>query len=163
MHTGKHPMITAILLAGIIGGTIDIGSAAVISGFNPVVIMHAIASGLIGKDSFSGGVGTAVLGYFLQIAMGTLIAAIYMAATSVQPALRKRWIPTGILAGVIIYFVMTYLVVPLSAAPFRPEFSLDGFIKTFKLAGFLENLLAMILFGLIIGFFARDVSGKSAK
>ena len=163
MHTGKHPMITAILLAGIIGGTIDIGSAAVISGFNPVVIMHAIASGLIGKDSFSGGVGTAVLGYFLQIAMGTLIAAIYMAATSAKPALRKRWIPTGILAGVIIYFVMTYLVVPLSAAPFRPEFSLDGFIKTFKLAGFLENLLAMILFGLIIGFFARDVSGKSAK
>jgi hypothetical protein len=164
MNTGKHPMITAILLAGIIGGTIDIGSAALISGFNPVVIMHAIASGLIGKGSFTGGVGTAVLGYFLQIAMGTLIAAIYMAATRVKPALRKRWISTGSIAGVIIYFVMTYLVVPLSAAPFRPEFSLDGFIKSFKLAGFAENLLAMLLFGLIIGFFARDVSaGKSAK
>jgi hypothetical protein len=164
MNTGKHPMITAILLAGIIGGTIDIGSAALISGFNPVVIMHAIASGLIGKDSFTGGAGTAVLGYFLQIAMGTLIAAIYMGATSALPGMRKRWIPTGIIAGVIIYFVMTYLVVPLSAAPFRPEFSLDGFIKAFKLAGFLENLLAMVLFGLIISFFARDVSaGKSAK
>lgn len=163
MHTGKHPMITAILLAGSIGGTIDIGSASLISGFNPVVIMHAIASGLIGKDSFTGGTGTAVLGYLLQIAMGTLIAAIYMAATGVRPARRRRWISTGIIAGVIIYFVMTYLVVPLSGAPFRPEFSLDGFIKAFKLAGFLENLLAMVLFGLIIGFFARNVEGRSAE
>jgi len=164
MNTGKHPMITAILLGGLIGGTIDIGSASVISGLSPLVIVHAIASGLIGKASFDGGMATACLGFFLQLAMGTLIAAIYMGATSTLPGMRKRWIPTGIIAGVIIYFVMTYLVVPLSAAPFKPEFSLDGFIKAFKLAGFLENLLAMILFGLIIGFFARDVpAGRSAK
>lgn len=161
MMTGKQPAITAILLGGLIGGTIDIGSASVISGLSPMVIVHAIASGLIGKASFSGGMATAFLGLFLQLAMGTLIAAIYMGATSAMPGMRRRWIPTGIIAGVIIYFVMTYLVVPLSAAPFRPEFSLDGFIKAFKLAGFLENLLAMILFGLIIGFFARDVpAGK---
>ena len=164
MNTGKHPVITAVLLGGLIGGTIDIGSASVISGLSPVVIVHAIASGLIGKPSFNGGINTAFLGLFLQLGMGVLIAAIYMAATSVMPAMRRRWIPTGIIAGVIIYFVMTYLVVPLSAAPFRPEFSLDGFIKAFKLAGFLENLLAMILFGLIIGFFAREVpAGRPAN
>ena len=164
MHSGKHPVLTAILLAGLIGGTIDIGSAAVISGLSPVVIMHAIASGLLGKDSFTGGLPTAIAGVLLQWGMAILIAAIYMLATARMPAMRKRWIPTGIIAGVIIYFVMTYLVVPLSAAPFRPEFSLDGFIKAFKLAGFLENLLAMILFGLIIGFFARDVpAGRSAR
>src|SRR5690242_10791665 len=103
----KHPVLTAILLAGIIGGSIDIGSASLISGLGPVVIMQAIASGLLGKASFSGGAGSAVLGYFLQIGMGTLIAAIYMLATARMPAIRQRWIPTGILAGVIIYFVMT--------------------------------------------------------
>lgn len=156
----KYPVLTAILLGGLIGGTIDIGSAAVISGYNPVVIMHAIASGLLGKDSFSGGVPTAIAGVLLQWGMAILIAAIYMLATAGMPALRRRWIPTGIIAGVIIYFVMTYLVVPLSAAPFRPEFSWQGFVKAFTLAGFIENLLAMILFGLIIGFFAKDV-GKT--
>ena len=162
MHSGKYPILTAILLAGLIGGTIDIGSASVISGFSPVLIMHAIASGLLGKDSFAGGVPTAIVGVLLQWGMAILIAAIYMLATARMPAMRRRWVSTGIVAGVIIYFVMTYLVVPLSAAPFRPEFSLDGFIKTFKLAGFLENLLAMILFGLIIGFFARNTgSAKS--
>lgn len=157
MKTGMHPALTAILLGGLIGGTIDIGSASLISGFNPIVIMHAIASGLMGKTSFSGGAATAVLGLVLQWAMAVLIAAIYMGATQRMPAMRRQWQTTGILAGVIIYFVMTYLVVPLSAAPFRPEFSLQGFVSSFKLAGFLENLLAMILFGLIIGFFAREV------
>ncbi len=152
----KHPVLTAILLGGLIGGTIDIGSASLISGFSPVVIMHAIASGLLGKGSFTGGAATAVVGVLLQWGMAILIAAIYMLATARMPAMRKRWIPTGIVAGVIIYFVMTYLVVPLSAAPFRPEFSIQGFVSSFKLAGFLENLLAMILFGLIIGFFAKD-------
>ncbi len=152
----KHPVLTAILLGGLIGGTIDIGSASLISGFSPVVIMHAIASGLLGKGSFTGGAATAVVGVLLQWGMAILIATIYMLATARMPAMRKRWIPTGIVAGVIIYFVMTYLVVPLSAAPFRPEFSIQGFVSSFKLAGFLENLLAMILFGLIIGFFAKD-------
>jgi hypothetical protein len=164
MNSSKYHALNAILLAGLIGGTIDIGSASVISGYGPVTIMHAIASGLLGKASFTGGVPTAVTGVLLQWGMAILIAAIYMLATAPMPAMRKRWIPTGIIAGVIIYFIMTYLVVPLSAAPFRPEFSLDGFMKAFKLAGFLENLLAMILFGLIIGFFVRDVPvGKSTR
>lgn len=162
MQSGKHPILTAILLGGLIGGTIDIGSASVISGLGPVTIMQAIASGLLGKDSFTGGVPTAIAGVLLQWAMAILIAAIYMLATARMPAMRRRWIPTGIIAGVIIYFVMTYLVVPLSAAPFRPELSLDGFIKAFKLAGFLENLMAMILFGLIIGFFARDTDAAKS-
>ena len=161
MNTGKYPALTAILLAGLIGGTIDIGSASLISGLSPVVIMHAIASGLIGKPSFSGGAATAVLGVVLQWAMAILIAAIYMGVTHWMPAMRKRWQTTGFAAGVIIYFVMTYLVVPLSAAPFRPEFSIQGFVSSFKLAGFLENLLAMILFGLIIGFFARKVPASA--
>lgn len=161
MNIGKYPVVTAILLGGLIGGTIDIGSASLISGFNPIVIMHAIASGLIGKASFSGGAATAVLGLVLQWAMAILIAAIYMGVTAKLPAMRKRWQTTGVIAGVIIYFVMTYLVVPLSAAPFRPEFSIQGFVTSFKLAGFLENLLAMILFGLIIGFFARKVSASA--
>ncbi|HEV7165556.1 MAG TPA: hypothetical protein VGO35_09230 [Gammaproteobacteria bacterium] len=161
MNIGKYPVVTAILLGGLIGGTIDIGSASLISGFNPIVIMHAIASGLIGKASFSGGAATAVLGLVLQWAMAILIAAIYMGVTAKLPAMRKRWQTTGVIAGVIIYFVMTYLVVPLSAAPFRPEFSIQGFVASFKLAGFLENLLAMILFGLIIGFFARKVPASA--
>ena len=65
----------------------------------------------------------------------------------------------------IIYCVMVYLVLPLSAAPFRQAFDLQASIKNFAFdADFVKNLLAMIVFGLIVGFCARDVpSGRSAK
>ncbi|MGB9429458.1 MAG: hypothetical protein WCC11_06215 [Gammaproteobacteria bacterium] len=155
MKTGKYPVLTAILLGGLIGGTIDIGSAALINRFSPVVILHAIASGLIGKASFSGGAATAFLGLLLQWSMALLIAAIYMTATARIPGMRRRWRSTGIIAGVVIFIVMNYVVVPLSAAPFRPELNLHSLLTAFTPYKFVGNLLAMILFGLIIGFFAH--------
>jgi len=165
MNSGKHPMITAILLGGLIAGSVDIGAAALINMANPLGVLRAIASGLIGKAAHGGGLPVESLGLVLQWAMGILIAAIYMLATAAVPGMRKRWIPMGIVAGVIIYFVMVYLVLPLSAAPFRQAFDLQAFIKNFAFdADFVKNLLAMIVFGLIVGFFARDVpAGKSAK
>ena len=164
MKLAKDPMLNAILLGGLIAGSVDIGAAALINMTNPLGVLRAIASGLIGKAAHGGGLPVESLGLVLQWAMGVLIAAIYMLATAALPGMRKRWIPTGIGAGVIIYFVMVYLVLPLSAAPFRQAFDLQGFIKNFAFdADFVKNLLAMIVFGLIIGFFARDVPGRSAR
>lgn len=160
MKIEKGTALYAILLGGLIGGSIDIGSAAVINGYNPVVIMHAIASGLLGPDSFKGGVPTAILGVLLQWTMALIIAVIYTGVMSRLPELRKRWVFSGTIAGVIIFFVMNYLVVPLSAAPFRPKFSLEGFEHVFKPDKFVENLLAMVLFGLILGFFAKDIGSE---
>jgi hypothetical protein len=164
MKLAKDRMLNAILLGGLIAGTVDIGAAALINMTDPLGVLRAIASGLIGKAAHGGGLPVESLGLVLQWAMGVLIAAIYMLATAALPGMRKRWIPTGIGAGVIIYFVMVYLVLPLSAAPFRQAFDLQGFIKNFAFdADFVKNLLAMIVFGLIIGFFARDVPGRSAR
>ena len=158
MSTAKHLAPSTILLAGLISGTIDIGSASLISGLSPVVILHAIASGLIGKVSFGGGAATALLGLLLQWAMAILIAAIYMAATAPLPGMRRRWRLTGVIAGVVIFLVMNYVVVPFSAAPFRPQFNLHGLLTAFTLYRFIGNLLAMVLFGLIIAFFARNTA-----
>jgi hypothetical protein len=38
-----------MIVAGVIAGTIDIGAAALINGLSPVVILRAVASGLLGK------------------------------------------------------------------------------------------------------------------
>jgi hypothetical protein len=153
---GKNAQLGAILLGGLVAGTIDVGSACLINGLGVVVILHAIASGLIGKASFTGGTSTAILGLLLQWAMALVIAAIYVAATSVRPRMRRSWVQTGAIAGVVIFVVMNYVVVPLSAAPFKPKFSLEGFMASFGPDKFVADLVAMILFGLIIGFFARD-------
>jgi hypothetical protein len=53
---------------------------------------------------------------------------------------------------------MNYLVVPLSAAPFRPHFALHPLLTAFTPYKLVANLLAMILFGLIIAFSTRNAA-----
>ena len=158
-----HPLLAAVFWGGLIAGTIDIFSASVINGLSPVVILHAIASGLIGKTSFEGGVPTAILGLVLQWAMSILIAAIYVAGTAALPGMRRRWGETGVLAGVVTFLVMNYVVVPLSAAPFKPPLTLEGLLTVFTPYKFTANLIAMILFGLIIAFLARYFLASQAQ
>src|SRR5579863_744140 len=107
----------AILVGGLTAGTVDIGAAALINHVSPLLIAHYIASGLLGKAAFSMGTPAVCLGVILQWAMSVLIAAIYWAVTARMPRLRARWLLGGLSAGVIIYLVMNFLVMPFSAAP----------------------------------------------
>ena len=148
----RHSAVATILLGGFIAGTIDILAAALINLRTPDFILHAIAGGLLGMPTFSAGASAAVLGLFLQWAMSLAIAAIYVVASGWLPMLRRNWIAGGLAYGVGIFFVMNYVVVPLSAYQRFPHF-------TALKAG--ENLIAMLLFGLIVAFFARK-SGAQA-
>ena len=148
-----------VLTAGLIAGTIDIGAASLINGLSPVVILQAVASGVLGKGAFAGGTLAASFGLLLQWGMSSLIAAIYLLITAPWAGMRHRWRLTGALAGVAIFMVMNYLVVPLSAAPFRPQLSLHSLLTAFTPYKFVANLLAMILFGLIIAFSIRNFPG----
>lgn len=142
-----HSLLVPILLGGFIAGTIDIGAACLINAASIPVILKAIASGVLGKASFQQGAGAAALGLALQWGMSILIAAIFVVAGGKLPALRRRWVAAGLAYGVAIFIVMNYVVMPLSAV---------GHIPHFTPAHFVENLLAMLLFGSIVAFFARD-------
>jgi uncharacterized membrane protein YagU involved in acid resistance len=146
MSQKNREILTAVLLGGLIAAAIDIGAASLINGRSPARIMQAIAGGLLGKASFDGGVATVILGAVLQEMMGVLIATIYVVVSKTTPGLLRRWIPSGLLYGVIIFFVMNYVVLPLSAWKSAPHFT------SLKFA---ENMAAMLLFGLIVAFFAR--------
>jgi uncharacterized membrane protein YagU involved in acid resistance len=135
----------AILLGGIVAGTIDIGAASLISGLGPVTIAQFIAGGLLGKAALTGGMQTAALGVVLQWAMSIVIAAIYVAAGARLTVLLRQWLVCGILYGIPVYFVMTYAVVPLSAW---------HRVAKFSLVPFAENMAAMMVFGLIVAWFA---------
>jgi uncharacterized membrane protein YagU involved in acid resistance len=149
-----YPILSAILLGGFVAGTIDVGSACLINLLGPVVILHAIASGLLGRASFFGGAPTAFLGLLLQWIMSLLIAAIYVLAANYLPALLRRWIAGGLAYGVGIFIVMNYVVVPLSAAAPHHLF------PHFTAMHFVGNFLAMLLFGFIVAFFAQRNPGK---
>jgi hypothetical protein len=146
MRQGIGNELSAILLGGFIAGTIDIGAAALINFISPLLILHFIAGGLLGKAALAGGAAVGVLGLGLQWAMSLLIAAVYVVACGRLPVLRRRWIASGVAYGVVVFFVMNYVVVPLSAWGRWPHFSAEKFA---------ENLLAMLIFGLIIAFFAQ--------
>jgi hypothetical protein len=149
-HVSERPLAarfaSSVIFGGFIAGTIDIFAAALISHLSPVAIMRIIAGGLLGKTALQGGWEVALLGLVLQWAMSLLIAAIFTAA-----ALRLRWMTArpwvaGLAYGVVVYFVMNYLVLPLSAWHHTPAF---------KPVLFAENMLAMLVFGVIIAFCAR--------
>jgi hypothetical protein len=143
--------LRAIFLGGIVAGTVDIGAASLINMLSPVFISQFIAGGLLGKDALTGGMQTAALGVGLQWAMSIVIAAIYVIAATRLPMLRRQWALWGILYGIPVYFVMTYVVVPLSAwhrvAKFVP-------------LSFVENMAAMMVFGLIVAFFASRADAR---
>jgi len=142
-----HSAWRAILLGGLIAGTIDIGAASLIVGRDPIFILHVIAGGLLGKTAaFAGGTVTAVVGLVLQWAMAILIAAIFVFGKRLVPMARGNWIASGVAYGIIIFFVMNYVVVPLSAYHRMPHFTALSFG---------ENLAAMLLFGLIVSYCAR--------
>jgi hypothetical protein len=144
----ERDVFTAILLGGVIAATIDIGAACVISGRSPGFILQVIAGGLLAKASFGGGLATMFLGAVLQEVMGVLIATIYVLSTKSTPVLLRRWIIGGLAYGVVIFFVMNFVVVPLSAWKSAPHFTPVKFAA---------NMAAMLLFGLIVAFFSRKV------
>jgi hypothetical protein len=145
-------IVAPILLGGFIAGTIDIGCACLINSAKPMTILQAIASGLLGKSAFVGGPTTVALGLGLQWAMSIIIATIFVVASRWEPVLGRRWIEAGLGYGVVVFVVMNYVVLPLSAIGHAPRF---------RIAHFIEDLLAMLLFGLIIALFARPVHAKS--
>ncbi len=138
--------VLAVLSGGWIAGTVDIASACAINSLPPRVILQAIASGVLGAGAFHDGTAAAVVGLLLQWAMALLIAGVYVAALMRWPSLGRHPMALGGAYGIVIYGVMNYVVVPLSAAPFGlPAESMTRF----------ENLLAMIVFGLIIAASAQ--------
>jgi uncharacterized membrane protein YagU involved in acid resistance len=142
---------SAVLYGGFIAGTVDIGAAALINRINPLIILRAIASGLLGREASRGGMPVAWLGLGLQWAMSLLIAAIFVLAARRMSWMTRHWINAGVLYGAVVFVVMEYVVVPLSAAG-KPHFTALSLV---------ENLLAMFAFGLILAFFARRVGARS--
>ena len=146
MRKQPHRLLIAIIFGGLIAATIDIGAACLISGRSVPFILRTIAGGILGPKTYSGGTATALLGLLLQEFMGLFIAAIYVIASQPLAVLARRWVAAGLLYGVVIFFVMNYVVVPLSAWKHHAHFSASKFVL---------NLAAMLLFGLIVAYFAR--------
>ena len=109
----------ALLLATLVAGILDIGYAigsSALRGIEPMVIWQSVASGLIGKATYEGGVKTAVLGGVLHFGMMACFVLAFFLMSRRWPRLLEHPFLWGALYGVGVFCVMNYIVVPLSAA-----------------------------------------------
>jgi hypothetical protein len=152
----QRSVISAILLGGIIAGTVDIGAASVIYQADPVLVAQSIAAGLLGAPAVDGGWQTAALGVLLQWLMSCIIAGVFVIAAQRIALLHRHWIAAGLTYGVVVYAVMNFVVVPLSNAHATHAIHIP------PMASVAKNLLAMFVFALIISYFAKDTVRRTA-
>ena len=144
-----------ILYGGVAVAVLDISNAILFwyfyRGTDPIIIFQSIASGLLGRDSFSGGLSTGLLGAFLQLFISSCIAGAFYIATLRWPVILRRPALYGAIYGVGVYLVMNHIVVPLSRA--SPA--------AFRWPWFIANFLGhIILVGMPVAFISRWASSR---
>ena len=109
-----------VLLGGLLAGALDITYAwafwAIKRGLPAERIFQSVASGLLGAKAFTGGPATAALGLALHFCIAISMAFTYYLVSLRWPVLRSRAVACGAAYGVLLYGIMNYVVVPLSAA-----------------------------------------------
>jgi hypothetical protein len=109
-----------VLAGGILAGTLDIvyacGFWAVKADVPAQRILQSVAAGLLGKASFTGGAATAALGLALHYMIAVAMSLAYYLAARWWAVLWQRPVTLGAAYGLLLYVVMNFVVVPLSAA-----------------------------------------------
>lgn len=80
-----------------------------------------------------------------------VIAVIFVAAAAAIPALRRFWIPVGVVFGVVVWLAMAFVVVPMSASPLTPPADLMTALKPIA--------VHIVAVGLPIAWVARRMLG----
>lgn len=123
----RRPLTPALaLLYGTLAvGVLDILDAFIFFGLRgapPIRILHSIAAGLLGRDAArAGGIPTALLGLGLHFFIALGVVTVFYLVSRRIPALARRPFLYGPLYGILVFFIMQLVVLPLSAAGVRPR------------------------------------------
>lgn len=104
-----------VITAGLLGALGDFVFALAYYGPHLAVFQN-VAGGLIGVESArAGGVPTFVLGVLLHFVVGVIWAALFWVLTRIWPGLLRRPVLAGLAFGVVVFYGMYEVVLPLSA------------------------------------------------
>lgn len=114
-----RPMIgdlsRGIFTAVAVSGTLDILSAFVfggIKGVGPGKILRYVASGPFGDSMRDGGLTAAAVGLGVHYALMAIMVSLFFLIASRVDFVRRQWLLSGPLYGILIYLVMYWIVVP---------------------------------------------------
>src|SRR4029079_11797473 len=111
----NNPVAKTIALSTLVSGALDILFAMILTvAFGPHIpdMLRFVASGPFPAATEMGG-GGAILGLVVHFALMAIMAAIFVAVVRARPALLDTPWRTALAWGVITYFAMNWLVVPL--------------------------------------------------
>jgi hypothetical protein len=148
----------AIVWGGVLAGVGDITFAFVVSGLRgvgPVRVLQSVAGGLLGRAAAEGGLATAALGGVLHFLIAFVWATVYWLASRKLKVLVRHPVVCGLLYGFAVYAFMYLVVLPLSAAYFKPTFT--PYTVSLNAAGH------MLLVGLPIALAAAKFTNQTGR
>jgi hypothetical protein len=151
-------LLKIICLTGLLAGTLDILAACtdyyIATEKNPVAVLRFIASGVLGKDAFTGGTGAAVFGLALHYLIAFIFTIFFFLVYPKIKLLSKNRIITAIVYGIFIWAIMSRIVLPLSNTP-ALTFHIGKAIKA--------ALILTVMIGLPLSFIAYNFYIGSKK
>jgi hypothetical protein len=151
MFAERPRAFPTILFGGLVVAVLDGLFAFIfyglVLGIKPLRIFQAVAAGLLGSQSFSGGVKTFLLGLLLHLVVATCITTVFYLASLGFPILVRHPVVCGLIYGIIACLGMKFVITPLSRIGLRP-------VPRFSI--FLTELIGhALLVGLPIALIAR--------
>jgi hypothetical protein len=123
MEKQSNNIGAAIIMAGLVAGTLDLSCATIqtiIMGGDPLRMLRYIASGILGPDAFDGGLKISMLGVVIHYCIAFSWTILFFLLYPSIKGLASHKLITGIVYGIIVWTVMNRIVVPLSRIPSRP-------------------------------------------
>ncbi|SFG94042.1 hypothetical protein [Pedobacter insulae] len=137
---------------GVLVGTFDI-LAALVQYYlktqkNPITVLNFIASGVFGKEAFSGGNKMAAFGLLFHYLIALGFTLLFFVLYPKLKALIQNKFFLGSLYGLFIWLTMQFVIVPLSRAP----------IMKLKVEGAITAILILIVcIGIPLSLYAGTV------
>lgn len=126
----KYQGLKTIVAGGLTVGVMDCLAATINAGLKGVSfsrVWQYVASGALGPASYNYGWNSVALGLFFHFLIAFTATTVFYFLSRWYPILISKPLLFGPLYGIVVYFFMGYLVVPLSLAAKIP-FSIQGML-----------------------------------
>lgn len=123
-NASRSSLIKAILTTGFIAGTLDIVAACVnvyiSSGTGALIVLQYIASVFLGKESYSMGLVSALLGLIVHYAISYCWTNLFFLLYPKLKFLSDNKVVVGLLYGVFVWLMMNLVILKLIGLGYRP-------------------------------------------
>ncbi len=122
--TNKRRAFVTIVFAWLVAGTLDITAASLYYPlafrFRLILLYQNIASGVLGDKAFSGGAMTAALGLAFHFAIALVWTIVFFLIYPRILARLRNVFAVAVTYGILVWFVMNLIVLPLSRVNHAP-------------------------------------------